>query len=628
MSKAKDVALSPSGSFVPNVVAPPHQPSPGGTETFSSAAPAARAASAITVTISFFMALDAQCGVVVGDVVDADPHLLEVDIDDAPGLDVLPVAAGEVGNRDRLRSAPHGLLGQLAEAARRREVVDVHVQRFAVLQAPDPAEVHDEVHAAVSADLRRDRGDVAPHRVHVPPSDVVHLILFEPGVRLMVVAPVLERAHQRIVAHDALRAADEAGAAVGTRRAHIVLHHDGPAVHGLDERSVHVAHISGTVLLARIGVDENLLAEVFVVDVVGSVLQRDEEVHAVAAVDAERLAERDEPVGRIAVPLVRHVLAVAPHPFAAALAVVADRAEDSPEVVDVRALDMSDLAEHPETGKIELQKLDFAVDAVLELHAGDLQALGRLHELPAFVRRERGGHLDERDLSAVERAERHRLVERPRRRAVDDVAVPEIAEVLVGLVADVGLWDGTVLAVRQPLEVRIDAGRIPIADRDDIDAGDHGDAMDRGGAARADADEGDLDLPARQPAVGEALHRAARAEAEAVQLAAGEHRRSAHPGSPPEKPASGDRVLHVLLLSRWTLVSFVLRSTCALLMRCMILKLHGTGTATRHRICQIRIVRGASDILRSDGSTSPGRNGLEGSSGENDGTGLPLISFG
>ena len=63
-------------------------------------------------------------------------------------FDFVPFAAGEVGHHDGHGTVVDGHFGELHEAAPLGGVIDVLVQREAVVQAVDEAGVHDEVHTA------------------------------------------------------------------------------------------------------------------------------------------------------------------------------------------------------------------------------------------------------------------------------------------------------------------------------------------------------------------------------------------------------------------------------------------------------------------------------------------------
>ena len=66
-------------------------------------------------------------------------------------VELVPLAAGEVGHHDRHGAVVDGDFGEFHEGAPFGGVIDVLVQRETVVQAVDEAVVHDEVHAAVAA---------------------------------------------------------------------------------------------------------------------------------------------------------------------------------------------------------------------------------------------------------------------------------------------------------------------------------------------------------------------------------------------------------------------------------------------------------------------------------------------
>ena len=73
---------------------------------------------------------------------------------DGEGGDVvLPGATGEVGDGDGLAAAEGGLLGEFGEHGPLAGFVDVDVEGFALLEAEAEAQIHEEVHAAVSLSL-------------------------------------------------------------------------------------------------------------------------------------------------------------------------------------------------------------------------------------------------------------------------------------------------------------------------------------------------------------------------------------------------------------------------------------------------------------------------------------------
>ena len=66
--------------------------------------------------------------------------LLEIDVDNAERLRVTPAAAREVGNVDRRAAVADGPLREFVDRRPAREVIDVLIERQAVLQAVRPAE--------------------------------------------------------------------------------------------------------------------------------------------------------------------------------------------------------------------------------------------------------------------------------------------------------------------------------------------------------------------------------------------------------------------------------------------------------------------------------------------------------
>ena len=103
--------------------------------------------------------------------------------------------------------------------------------------------------------------------------------------------------------------------------------------------------------------------------------------------------------------------------------------------MDVGALGVGELAEHPRPDEVEDEALVPAVAAVLEDHAVPPRALGDVHEPPALLERDRGRDLDRGVDAVLHGRDRHRHVPAPRRRHVHEVEVSPLAEVLVVVVA-------------------------------------------------------------------------------------------------------------------------------------------------------------------------------------------------
>ena len=69
----------------------------------------------------------------------------------AEALQVVPMAAGEVGHGHGRAVVVHGERAEFSQTAPLSQVVDVHVEGQTILQAVNHAGVHDEVHTAVAA---------------------------------------------------------------------------------------------------------------------------------------------------------------------------------------------------------------------------------------------------------------------------------------------------------------------------------------------------------------------------------------------------------------------------------------------------------------------------------------------
>ena len=102
---------------------------------------------------------------------------------DGVGRGVAPLAAGEVGDVDAEGAAGDGLLAEDAREAPQGAVVDVHVQREALVEAADQAEHHHEVHAAVALLVVGGEGlELGPERVGVAVAHLGGLGVVQPAV--------------------------------------------------------------------------------------------------------------------------------------------------------------------------------------------------------------------------------------------------------------------------------------------------------------------------------------------------------------------------------------------------------------------------------------------------------------
>ena len=245
------------------------------------------------------------------------------------------------------------------------------------MQAVNQPVVHDEVHAAVTADLAGLGLDVEDDRVFVPRHQrLTHLLRHETvGVQVLVVGHARIRklvgvegiALNGVFVGESLRAGQLVHAAVRTGRVDIVFEQDRAALLGLDQRRrmVGVGEFFSAQLLA---------GEFQPVDRAG--VHRHQAVHLVAAVDVEQLAGGTEAVRGV------DVAAVIPVEFQtpAVLIVV----PESVEVVDIRTFDMENVPEQSLPGHVERRQLEEIVNAVFEHHAVLSCLFGRIYQLPTL----------------------------------------------------------------------------------------------------------------------------------------------------------------------------------------------------------------------------------------------------
>ena len=105
------------------------------------------------------------------------------------------------------------------------------------------------------------------------------------------------------------------------------------------------------------------------------------------------------------------------------------------KLVEVGRLAVQQLAEQPQAAEVQAEQFLAAVAAVLHHHAVLPRPLGRLHQLPAFVERDAGGHLREGVLAGIHRIHAHPRVPLPRRGDDHDVDVVALEHPLVIFVA-------------------------------------------------------------------------------------------------------------------------------------------------------------------------------------------------
>ena len=163
-------------------------------------------------------------------------------------VEAVPFAAGEVGHDDRHGAVGDGDLREFHERTPLRRVIDVFVERQAVVEAVDQAVVHDEIHPAVATDLTGEHlylpgNGVFERSEEGIPLRVAHILLGSEVVRredLRGIAPEGETPGGVFVGIP-LRPDNLVHPVVGTRSHDVVLDEDGLALVGTDHRRSKVA---------------------------------------------------------------------------------------------------------------------------------------------------------------------------------------------------------------------------------------------------------------------------------------------------------------------------------------------------------------------------------------------------
>ena len=142
---------------------------------------------------------------------------------------VAPFAAGEVGDVDAEGAAGDGLLAEDAREAPQGAVVNVHVQREALVEAADQTEHHHEIHAAVPLLVVGGEGlELGPEWVGVAVAHLGGLGLVEPAVAPRGAVVHIEARGVAVVG--GLGADDLVEAAVGAAAVGVELQHDALAL--------------------------------------------------------------------------------------------------------------------------------------------------------------------------------------------------------------------------------------------------------------------------------------------------------------------------------------------------------------------------------------------------------------
>jgi hypothetical protein len=129
-------------------------------------------------------------------------------------------------------------------------------------------------------------------------------------------------------------------------------------------------------------------------------------------------------MGRVEIAVQLHRPGAAPQP----LTLVGEL--DRPEIVQIAAFGVKQLAEETLTNDVEDHHLHAVVVAVLHHHAMLAELLGRVDDRPAVLERHRRGHLGRRVLSALHRGQHDGDVPFPWRRVVDEIEILGLAQPL------------------------------------------------------------------------------------------------------------------------------------------------------------------------------------------------------
>jgi len=171
---------------------------------------------------------------------------------DGVGCCVAPFAAGEVGDVDAEGSARDRLLAQDAGEAPQDAVVNVHVQRKALVEAADQTEHHHEIHAAVALLVVGSEGlEFGPEWVGVAVAHFGGLGVVEPTVSPG--GAVVHVKARRVAVVGGLGADDLVEAAVGAAAVGVELQHDAFSAGGADQGGVHVAALDALGHLLQVG---------------------------------------------------------------------------------------------------------------------------------------------------------------------------------------------------------------------------------------------------------------------------------------------------------------------------------------------------------------------------------------
>ena len=343
-----------------------------------------------------------------------------------------------------------------------------------------------------------------------------------------------ESRHARIVAVRAprhaveypLRSRDHVYARIRTRAGYVVLEHYRTAVHGADERGVHVSHGDFRVSLPRSG--ESMFRIGAKVGLTR--LERHEIVETVATIDIHILADRTQAMSGILISLMCLIPAkppIIPASFGSVRFLIIETAD--PQIVDIGAFTMHQFTQHPKPAKIEPQHFHFTIAAVFKLHTVAMSTLGSFNQFPTFIQSHCGRHFDKSMFAALHSIYPDRSMQCPRRYIVYAINPLPFAHPLPRIFFACKQFCRRPPIILEPFGFSLDPHPTDVAQRGDFNPGNHGYAMDGRRSTAPQTDHPDahpLQRSRRKTLHGSAVA----AESDRIGASA-RHRRRAHPCS-------------------------------------------------------------------------------------------------
>ncbi len=245
-----------------------------------------------------------------------------------------------------------------------------------------------------------------PERMFVLRGDLREFLALRP---LMRAVHAFDREAIGEAGEGALGALNQVVPRVRARGCLIPLHHDRLALHGLDDRRVHVA-AAAEIEFVPLVVGGKVLLAVQRASSAGRREGREAAELVVSARDAHILRDRTEAVAGIEIAVAARVVIRAPR-SGAPIHFFHLRAQ----VVNVCGFGMEEFAEQTATHHVQIQQLFAAVTHVLHQHAVAARLFGRVHQVPHFLQGDGNRNFDEGVRAPAHRRDAHRRVQFPRR---------------------------------------------------------------------------------------------------------------------------------------------------------------------------------------------------------------------